>query len=102
MSESNEIVRLPSPRGQSEQHKVNSIKGSSNNVPAKGEARMSSTQYANVKPSAIAENGRLLVFAPPLMMGFRGCPLALSKGKINVKAKSSVRRNYAKRRAFAG
>ena len=61
---------------------------------------MPSTQYANVKPSAVAENGRLLCFAPPLMMGFRGCPLALSKGKINVKAKSSVRRNYAKRRAF--
>jgi hypothetical protein len=99
MSESYKNVMQASPRGQGDKAKPAPMKGSSHD-PDKGETSMPMTQYANVKPSAIAENGRLLVFAPPLMMGFRGCPLALSNSKIKMKTKPSVRRNYAKRRAF--
>jgi hypothetical protein len=100
MSESYKNVMPASQRGQGEKFKTVPMKGSIQNDPHRGDVLMPAMTYANVKPSAIAENGRLLVFAPPLMMGFRGCPLALSNGKVSVKAKASVRRNYAKRRAF--
>jgi hypothetical protein len=76
------------------------MKGTPQSEPHLGDTSMPTSQTATVKPSALARNGRLLVFAPPLMMGFRGCPLALSNGKVSVKAKSNVKRNWAKRRAF--
>jgi hypothetical protein len=100
MSESYKNVMPASQPGQGEKSKTVPMKGSSQSDPHRGEVSMPMTQYANVKPSAIAENGRLLVFAPPLMMGFRGCPLALSNGKVSVKTKSGIKRNWAKRRAF--
>ncbi len=63
----------------------------------KGDLSMSS---ATVKASALDYNGRLLVFAPPLVSGFRGAPLALSAGSKSAKRKPSTRRNWAKRRAY--
>ncbi|MGL4637354.1 MAG: hypothetical protein ACRCWF_15335 [Beijerinckiaceae bacterium] len=54
-----------------------------------------------MKPSVCDQNGRPLVFAPPLLTGFRGAPLALSSATKALKRKSSPRRNWAKRRAYA-
>jgi hypothetical protein len=100
MSESYKIVISASPRGQGERHRHHPMKETPQSEPHMGEVSMPVSVTANVKPSALASNGRLLVFAPPLMMGFRGCPLALSNGKVSVKAKTGVKRNWAKRRAF--
>jgi hypothetical protein len=100
MAESNKIVISTSQLGQGEKHKHNLMKGAPWSEPHLGEASMPANNAINVKPSALTRNGRLLVFAPPLMMGFRGCPLALSNGKVSVKNKSGVKRNWAKRRAF--
>jgi hypothetical protein len=61
---------------------------------------MAAQLVQNVKPSAIGRNGRLLVFAAPIMAGFRGSPLALSSGKVSAKRFASERKNWAKRRAY--
>ncbi|MFM9975957.1 MAG: hypothetical protein ACKVON_15455 [Beijerinckiaceae bacterium] len=56
--------------------------------------------FQNIKSSAIDANGRLLVFAAPLIAGFRGSPLALSGSKVSAKRWSAGRKNWAKRRAY--
>jgi hypothetical protein len=43
---------------------------------------------------------RLPIFAAPLLKGFHGAPIALSKGRVKRKLDASARRNWAKRRAF--
>jgi hypothetical protein len=55
----------------------------------------------SVKSSALDANGYPLVFAPPLVAGFRGAPLALSAGNRPSMRKQLTRRNWAKRRAYA-
>jgi hypothetical protein len=60
-----------------------------------------STALSNpIKSSALDDNGYPLVFAPPLVTGFRGAPLALSVGNKTSKRKQLTRRNWAKRRAY--
>jgi hypothetical protein len=54
------------------------------------------------KAQAFDASGRLLVYAPPLLAGFRGAPLALSRGKAALRPKSGQRRNWARRRAYHG
>jgi len=61
---------------------------------------MSASQIT--KSAAFDARGRLLVYAPPLMAGFRGAPLALSRGAAISRARSLPRRNWARRRAYAG
>jgi hypothetical protein len=53
-----------------------------------------------IKTSAFDGNGRLLCFAAPLIVGFRGAPLALSVGKPVRRIKAQQRKNWAKRRAY--
>ena len=59
---------------------------------------MSALQIA--KSAAFDERGRLLVYAPPILAGFQGAPLALSSGKAARRPKPSQRRNWARRRAY--
>jgi hypothetical protein len=61
---------------------------------------MPSHNLQSVNPRAIGANGRLLVFAAPIMAGFRGSPLALSNGKVSAKRFATERKNWAKRRAY--
>jgi hypothetical protein len=65
------------------------------------EAGMTSLARRTVRPDALDEDGRLLVFAPPLMTGFLGSPLALAlaRGRVE-RVESDSRRNWAKRRAY--
>jgi hypothetical protein len=54
------------------------------------------------KSAAFDAQGRLLVFAPPIVAGFHGAPLALATGKPIRRQKLSQRKNWAKRRAYTG
>ncbi len=56
----------------------------------------------SAKSQAFDASGRLLVYAPPILAGFRGAPLALSGGKAVRRPKSGLRRNWARRRAYHG
>jgi hypothetical protein len=62
---------------------------------------MMTATNAAVKSTVCDQNGMPLVFAPPLLTGFRGAPLALSAASKMVKRKTSSRRNWAKRRAYS-
>ncbi len=66
----------------------------------KGKTTMITSHAA--KSQAFDASGRLLVYAPPLLAGFRGAPLALSRGKAALRPKSGLRRNWARRRAYHG
>jgi hypothetical protein len=61
---------------------------------------MPMSMLQSAKASAFDANGRLLVYAAPLVTGFIGCPLALSTGKPMRRTKSQQRKNWAKRRAY--
>jgi hypothetical protein len=62
---------------------------------------MTSTARRNARTDALDEDGRLLVFAPPLMSGFLGSPLALALARGRVERSEIIsRRNWAKRRAY--
>ena len=52
------------------------------------------------KPAAFDSKGRLLVYAPPILAGFQGAPLALSNGKAARRPATGQRRNWARRRAY--
>jgi len=52
------------------------------------------------KAAVVDAYGRLLVFAPPILAGFQGAPLALSTDKPHRRQKPSQRKNGAKRRAY--
>jgi hypothetical protein len=54
------------------------------------------------KSAALTPDGHLLVFAPPLIMGFIGAPLALAGMVGKRRGKVASRKNWAKRRAYAG
>jgi hypothetical protein len=64
-------------------------------------ARMMTSPRRVARPEALDEEGRLLVFAPPLMTGFLGSPLALAlaRGRTE-RPDGDIRRNWAKRRAY--
>jgi hypothetical protein len=67
---------------------------------SKGDITMSAAITTTAKSSALDSTGRFLVFASPLVTGFRGAPLALSASQKTGKRKESTRRNWAKRRAY--
>jgi hypothetical protein len=69
--------------------------------PQAGEQEMPMSSLQGIKSSAFDTNGRLLCFAAPLVVGFRGAPLALSTGKPMRRIKAQQRKNWAKRRAYA-
>jgi hypothetical protein len=59
------------------------------------------TALSAAKPAAFDARGRLLAYAPPILAGFQGAPLALSQAKPARRAKPSrQRRNWARRRAY--
>lgn len=53
-----------------------------------------------VRPEALSPNGEILVFAPPIILGFIGAPLALSASLNRRRPKSPAGKNWAKRRAY--
>jgi hypothetical protein len=100
MSGPNKIVMRHSPLVQGEKSILSVMPGMPESTPLTGDQKMPAIKSLTIKPGYTAGNGRMLCFAPPLMTGFRGCPLALSSSKVSAKAKNGVRRNFAKRRAF--
>lgn len=68
----------------------------------KGDPAMSAafTTASGAKASVLDGKGRMLVFAPPLVTGFRGAPLALSLNHKTARNRQPMRRNIAKRRAY--
>jgi hypothetical protein len=52
------------------------------------------------KMQTLSADGELLVFAPPLILGFLGAPLALADALPRRSVKSGSKRNLAKRRAY--
>jgi hypothetical protein len=65
-------------------------------------AKESDMTYSRPKPEALSPTGELLVFAPPLVAGFFGAPLALAFAGTRKPAKHYSGRNWAKRRAYGG
>jgi hypothetical protein len=55
---------------------------------------------AAVKPEALSPEGDILVFAPPLVLGFLGAPLALAMDMPKRRARKVSGKNWAKRRAY--
>jgi hypothetical protein len=53
-----------------------------------------------MKPEALSPDGDLLLFAPPLIMGFLGAPLALATSALKRRAPKLSGKNWAKRRAY--
>jgi hypothetical protein len=62
--------------------------------PTKEEMPMSSATDSQSRAN------RLPIFAAPLLKGFHGAPIELSKGRVTRKLDQPARRNWAKRRAF--
>jgi hypothetical protein len=60
------------------------------------------TAHRDMRPEALAPNGDVLVFAPPIVLGFIGAPLALATNRIKRRARSLSGKNWAKRRAYDG
>jgi hypothetical protein len=58
--------------------------------------------YRDMRPEALAPDGEVLVFAPPIVLGFIGAPLALAIGRIKRRSRSPSGKNWAKRRAYDG
>lgn len=58
--------------------------------------------HHTAKSRAFDDSGRLLVLAPPILAGFQGAPIALSHAKLARRPKSTLRRNWARRRAYHG
>jgi hypothetical protein len=52
------------------------------------------------KPEALSPEGDILVFAPPLILGFLGAPLALAMDMPKRRMRKISGRNWAKRRAY--
>jgi hypothetical protein len=45
-------------------------------------------------------NSALIAFAPPIFIGFHGCPLALAEMVKRSKMGRAAKKNFAKRRAY--
>jgi hypothetical protein len=50
--------------------------------------------------SLLSPEGELLVYAPPILIGFRGAPLELADAQPKRRTPRPARRNWAKRRAY--
>jgi hypothetical protein len=53
-----------------------------------------------VKPELLGPNGQILVYAPPILIGFIGAPLALADSQPRRRLRDAVRKNWAKRKAY--
>ncbi|MGL4240705.1 MAG: hypothetical protein ACRCTI_06290 [Beijerinckiaceae bacterium] len=54
----------------------------------------------SLKPEVLSPEGEILVFAPPIIIGFLGAPLALADNLPRRRTKSAGKKNWAKRRAY--
>ncbi len=54
-----------------------------------------------LKPELLSADGEILVFAPPILIGFLGAPLALADSLSRRRHKGAMRKNWARRRAYA-
>jgi hypothetical protein len=97
MNEDDRNVRLPTACVQGDQRSFSLI---SRDMPRQGDKEMPMSMLQGAKASAFDANGRLLVYAAPLVTGFIGAPLALSTGRPLRRPKSQQRKNWAKRRAY--
>jgi hypothetical protein len=68
-------------------------------TPAK-EYEMTAAAARRIAPELLSPEGELLVFAPPILIGFLGAPLALAGLHAKRRNKSSSGKNWAKRRAY--
>jgi hypothetical protein len=53
-----------------------------------------------INPDLLSADGDILVFAPPILIGFRGAPLALADSLPKRRLKGGSKKNWAKRRAY--
>jgi hypothetical protein len=101
MSEHVQNVRNPSSVVHVKKRNPLSVTGPlTNSLTFQGEFEMSTPAMNSTKIEAVDGRGRLLVFAAPLVAGFRGAPLALSAANSTRRGKITPRKNWAKRRAF--
>ncbi len=61
---------------------------------------MSINSGALARWTAHGGNSASIAFAPPLLIGFHGCPLALAEGVKRGKTRRVAKKNIAKRRAY--
>jgi hypothetical protein len=54
----------------------------------------------NIDQSLLSPEGQLLVFAPPILIGFHGAPLELADAQPQRRPRGPLRKNWAKRRAY--
>jgi hypothetical protein len=78
------------------------ILGFESGGPAAEEDDMTLPSGLRDNPDAFSPDGDLLVFAPPLVTGFLGAPLALAALIAKRRAKGPAGRNLARRRAYVG
>jgi hypothetical protein len=97
MNEDDRNVRLPSAAVQGDGRSFCFI---SRDMLRRGDNEMPMSLLQGAKASAFDANGRLLVYAAPLVTGFIGAPLALSAGRPLRRPKAQQRKNWAKRRAY--
>jgi hypothetical protein len=64
---------------------------------AEEESQMSTDR---LNPDLLSAEGQLLVYAPPILIGFLGAPLALADNLPKRRLRGSSRKNWAKRRAY--
>jgi hypothetical protein len=50
----------------------------------------------------LGPDGQILVYAPPILIGFLGAPLALADSLPKRRLRHLTRKNWAKRRAYEG
>jgi hypothetical protein len=53
-----------------------------------------------LNPDLLSAEGQLLVYAPPILIGFLGAPLALADSQPKRRLKGAAKKNWAKRRAY--
>jgi hypothetical protein len=53
-----------------------------------------------LNPELLGPNGQILVYAPPILIGFIGAPLALADSQPRRRLRGLTRKNWAKRRAY--
>lgn len=53
-----------------------------------------------INPDLLSVEGDILVFAPPILIGFLGAPLALADNLPKRRLKGGSRKNWARRRAY--
>jgi hypothetical protein len=54
----------------------------------------------HLNPDLLSAEGQILVYAPPILIGFLGAPLALADNLPKRRLKGVAKKNWAKRRAY--